>query len=114
MKSTKKKTKQTVRVSKTTLEPLTQIPQYAQHRFFWYLGMIIFGKANAENKKLEAIYDDAYSHMKNIKDNHFSGNTWDETIKRQLAAAYRATKGGKNNLYPKLSSSEDGWYEFDM
>jgi hypothetical protein len=99
----------TIRIDKKTLIPLDPIPKNKHHKFYWYMGIIICGRA-LDRGNLHEIRVLAYKHLHMLRDTYLEKNSWNSTISKQFESAYKISKKGNNNLWPDLRDQEGDWY----
>jgi len=103
-----------VKLSKATLLPETEIPEKAHHRAYWYISLILFGRAADRGESPALVYERIKKHLFKIRDECLGKNSWDSTIKTQLSSAYKIAKSGKNNFYRMLDKDCNDHYEFQI
>jgi len=114
-KSSKQAESLTVRVCKKRLIPLTPIPKAKHHRFYWYLSMIICGRLEERGTVIDTSHrEKIIEHLLKVRNEYLDNNSWDSTVKVQFESAYKATKDGNNNFYPKVALQEGDYYEFAL
>jgi hypothetical protein len=104
----------TVRLSKETLLPETPIAEKAHHRAYWYIALILFGRAADRGDSPAKVYERIKTHLFKIRDECLGKNSWDSTIKTQLASAYKIAKSNKNNFYKMLDKNDPSAYTFTI
>jgi hypothetical protein len=102
-------------IDSTTLQPINDIPRRDRYRAIWYLAMIYLGaRTRAGRRLVQKLKSETLTHLQGVNAKAFGGTVYDQTIQRQLDAAWDACAKGKNNLFRMTAANDNGVYQIEM
>jgi hypothetical protein len=98
----------TIRIDRSTFEPVTAVPKRKHHRLLFQLALLYFGEAEEEGRQIdESLMYEVVDKLKAIRKNKLGDLAWDTTLMQAVQRAYAITQAGTNHLY-SYHSGRDG------